>query len=122
MKIEGGHTTGHCDVCSTEKAKRAPVSKMWGTRATKKLEIVHVDVLGPIKQTSYEGFRYAIGFVDSFSRYAVMYPMRSKDEVLEKLELFLADIGIPQTLVSYGAVEFKSKEFEEVCRRSGIRK
>ncbi len=87
MTLVGGAAPGHCDTCSTEKAKRAPVNKKWGTRAAQRLEIVHTDVLGPVHQTSYEGFRYAIGFIDSFSRYAVMYPMRSKEKVLEKLEL-----------------------------------
>ena len=63
---------------------------------------VHTDVLGPMHQESYEGFRCAIGFLDSYSRYAVMYPMRTRDEVIEKLELFIADVGSPGTLVSHG--------------------
>ena len=121
MTIVNGPGPGHCNFCSTEKAKRAPVSKNWGTRAMEKLAIVHTDVLGPVRQSSYESFRYAIGFIDSFARYAVMYPMRSKDEVLGKLELFLADVGKPQTLVSDGALEFKSRGFSDKCRKNGIR-
>ncbi len=34
MTILGG--PGHCDPCSTEKAKRAPVDKKWGTRAAER--------------------------------------------------------------------------------------
>ncbi len=40
-----------------------------------------------------------------------MYPLGSEHEVLEKLELFLADVGKPQTLVLDGALEFKSRGF-----------
>ena len=72
-----------------------------GIEANRKLDIV----LGPIHQESYEVFRYAIGFIDSHSRYAVMYPMRARDEVIEKLQLIIADVGSPGTLVSDGAQE-----------------
>ena len=121
MHIRKDGEAGHCDTCAEEKAKRAPVNKASGTRAKKKLDIVHTDVLGSIHQESYEGFRYAIGFVDSYSRYAVMYPMRTRNEVIEKLELFIADVGSPGTLVSDGAQEYKSRGFNEVCRKNGIR-
>ena len=50
-----------------------------------------------------------------------MYPMRTRDEVLEKLKLFIADVGSPGTLVSDGAQEYKSRGFNEVCRKNGIR-
>ncbi len=44
MTIVGGAGPGHCDTCSTEKGKRAPVNKKWGTRAAERLEIVNTDV------------------------------------------------------------------------------
>ena len=47
--------------------------------------------------------------------------MRTRDEVIEKLELFIADVGSPGTLVSDGAQEYKSRVFNEVCRENGIR-
>ena len=50
-----------------------------------------------------------------------MYPMRTRDEVIEKLELFIADVGSPGTLVSDGAQEYNSQGFNEVCRMIGIR-
>ena len=33
-----------CDVCNTQKARRSPICKTVGTRASKPLEIVHVDI------------------------------------------------------------------------------
>lgn len=121
MAINRSQPHGHCDSCATEKAKRAPVKKTCSTRAETQLDIVHTDVLGPIQQTSHEGYRYAIGFIDSFSRYAVVYPMRSREEVPEKLEQFFADVGTPKTLVSDGALEYKSKLFSDLCRKNGVR-
>ena len=55
-----------CDVCNTEKAKRLPISRQVATRATTPLDIVHVDI-SPVNTTSID-FKYALGFVDSFSR------------------------------------------------------
>ncbi len=49
-----------------------------------------------------------------------MYPIMSKDEVLEKLEPFLADAGKSQTLVSDEALKLKSRGFSEVYRKRGI--
>ena len=68
MQIRKDGASGHCDACAEEKPKSAPVNKASGTRA-KKLDLVYTDVLGPIHQESYEGFRSAIGFIDSYSRY-----------------------------------------------------
>ena len=120
MRILKEGAAGHCDTCAEEKAKRAPVNKASGTRAKKKLDIVHTDVLGSIHQESYHGFRYAIEFIESYSRYAVIYQMPTRDEVNEKLELFIADVGSPGTLVSDWEQEYKSREFNEVCRKKGI--
>ena len=75
----------------------------------------------PIQQQSYDGFRYAVGFIDSFSRFGAVYPMKTKDEVVSKLQQYIIDVGTPRTLVSDGALEFKSKQFNGVCRTSGIK-
>ena len=121
MAIKGSQKGQPCNVCSTEKAKRAAIPKTWGTRAKARLDIVHTDVLGPIQQQSYDGFRYAVGFIDSFSRFGAVYPMKTKDEVVSKLQQYIIDVGTPRTLVSDGALEFKSKQFNDVCRTSGIK-
>ncbi len=66
ITIVGGAGHGHCDTCSTEKAKQAPVNKKWGSRVAERLASVHTVFPGPVQQTSYEGF--GIGLTDSFSR------------------------------------------------------
>ncbi len=121
MQIDGSKEIDVCDCCELNKSKRKPIPKDPGTRATSTLEIVHTDVLGPITPESLDGHKYAIGFVDSFSRYAKVYFMKSREEVLEKFQQFCADLGKPQTLVSDGAKEFLSNEFKKFCRTYSIR-
>ena len=56
-----------CDVCNTQKARRSPICKTVGIRASEPLEIVHVDI-SPEPIESVDGFKYALAFVDCFSR------------------------------------------------------
>ena len=94
VNISGSEKKTNCNISCTEKAKRASIPKTWGTRAKTKLAIVHTDVFGPIQQESHEGFRYAVGFIDSYSRFGAVYPMKSKDEVTAKLQRFIIDVGL----------------------------
>ena len=50
-----------------------------------------------------------------------MYPVRTRDQVIEKLELFIADVGSTGTLVSDVTQEYKARCFNEVCRKNGIK-
>ena len=109
-----------CDVCNTQKARRCPICKTVGTRASKPLEIVHVDI-SPEPIQSVDGFKYALAFVDSFSRLGAVYLLKSKDEVARKLELFLAELRKPRKIVSDNPKEFKFGKFAEVCLRNHIR-
>ena len=118
MNISRPDEKTNCNICCTEKAKRA---KTCGTRAKTKLAIVHTDVLGPIQQESHEGFRYAVGFIDSYSCFGAVYSMKSKDEVTAKLQQFNIDVGRPATLASNEALEFKSKQFSDLCTSNGIK-
>ena len=110
-----------CDVCATEKAKRQNISKVCHTRAKARLDIVHCDVLGPVDPMTEDGHKYAIGYIDSYSRFAKVYMMKTRDEVLAKTEQFFADVGVPGTLVTDGAREFASNAFETLCRLNRVR-
>ena len=47
--------------------------------------------------------------------------MKSTDEVTTKLQRFIIDVGRPDNLVSDGALEFKSKQFSDLCTSNGIK-
>ena len=111
----------NCETCELNKAKKKPVPKDFYIRATRTLDIVHTDILGPIDPIAEDGHRYAIGFVDSFSRYLKIYFMKTRDEATKKLDRFIADIGVPQTLVLDGAGEYIGQDFRRVCRKQKIR-
>eukprot|EP00794_Sanderia_malayensis_P003880 gene3880-4423_t len=61
-----------------------------GIRATRKLQLVHSDVCGPMQCESIGGMKYFVTFTDDYSRCVAVYFMRKKSEVLEKFKLFEA--------------------------------
>ncbi|XP_031280370.1 uncharacterized protein LOC116138850 [Pistacia vera] len=69
-----------CDACQLGKVHRNhfPISN---SRATKPLELIHSDIWGPAPIASLEGFKYYIHFVDDYSRFTWLFPLRTKAEV-----------------------------------------
>lgn len=48
------------------------------TKTSQVLELVHTDVMGPMKKKSKGGARYVLTFVDDYSRYVVAYFLKKK--------------------------------------------
>lgn len=51
---------------------------------------MHTDVCGPMRVTSCGGARYLVLFIDDFSRMMVVYFLKSKGEVYNAYESFVA--------------------------------
>ena len=56
------------------------------------LEIVHIDLCGPIGVESYSGEKFFILFVDDYSRMMIVMYLREKSEEFEKLKWYLARV------------------------------
>ena len=64
------------------KSHRLPFS-LSTNKASKPLEIVHVDVWGPSPSTSLLGNRFYVLFVDDFSRFSWLFTCSAKSQVAE---------------------------------------
>jgi hypothetical protein len=64
------------------------------TRAERPMQIVHFDLFGPCKQSSFAGHSYCGVFVDDHSRYTWVYTVKNKSEVLDIFKKFYADTAI----------------------------
>lgn len=66
-----------CDSCSYNKSHKLPfdVSTL---KSHKPLDLVYSDVWGPAPISSYDGFRYYVIFVDHFTKYIWLYPLKQK--------------------------------------------
>nr|GEU85732.1 ribonuclease H-like domain-containing protein [Tanacetum cinerariifolium] len=83
---------GPCEVCHKAKQTRdsLPLSEneliIFG-------QLMHLDVWGPYKVISREGFRYFLTIVDDYSMSVWMYLIRSKDELFESDPISKASIS-----------------------------
>lgn len=113
-----------CKVCIKGKQPRAPF-KHEGTRAQKKLELIHSDVCGPLKVQSIGGCRFFVTFIDDYTRKVFVYTLKHKSEVFKKFVDFAnfvekqSDCKI-KTFRSDGGKEFDNKSFEIFFSERGI--
>ncbi|KAL4570097.1 hypothetical protein LXL04_025748 [Taraxacum kok-saghyz] len=69
----------HCNACSINKSHKLPFGSN-SFQASKPLQLVYSDVWGPVQQSN-DGFTYYVTFVDYYSRYIWLYPMKRKSDV-----------------------------------------
>lgn len=76
-----------CEACQLGKAHRHHFS-ITKTKTTQVLEPIHTDLWDPSHTTSKNGYKYYISFIDDYSRYAWVYPLKLKSEAFEVFKLF----------------------------------
>lgn len=74
-----------CEVCVKGKQARQPISTKAKKelKALKPLQLVHMDICGPMEQISIGGARYFILFNDDCSRRLSIYFLKNKNEALD---------------------------------------
>ena len=70
-----------CDACQARKSKHLPFH-LSSRISTHVLELVHCDIWGPSPTVTTSGYRYYIIFVDDYSRYCWLYPMKRRSDSL----------------------------------------
>lgn len=111
-----------CEGCIYGKAHRFKFGTR--SRATAPGELVHTDVCGPF-QPSYSKFQYYVLFKDDFTGYRMVYFLRYKSEVKDKLALMLTQMKTEghtiKCLLSDNGGEFDNKSIRELLDSHGIR-
>lgn len=67
-----------CEVCNLGKQKRENMSKKSLWKACARLELIHVDLCGPINPISPSGKRYVMVIIDDMSRKGWVYFLENK--------------------------------------------
>ena len=115
-----------CLVCKIAKLKRLPHN---GTppSATRILETIHSDLIGPINIISSTGKRFVLTFVDEFSRKSWIYLLEKKKEATKTTIQFLKYITTRYNFnikffKTDNGLEFKNRNIENYYSRNGITK
>jgi hypothetical protein len=60
------------------------IMEQFDNRSKGILDLVHLDVCGPMSTVSIGGFNYYVSFIDDYSRKTWIYFMKTKDEVFSR--------------------------------------
>ncbi|BFG35090.1 hypothetical protein CerSpe_213640 [Prunus speciosa] len=113
-----------CESCLQSKMSNLPFLGKW-ERVTKLLELIHIDVCGPLSTTSRGGFSYFITFTDDYSRLGYVYLIKYKSEVFKKFKEFKNEVEKQigksiKILRSDRGGEYLGIEFLEYLKKHGI--
>ncbi|GKA42243.1 retrovirus-related pol polyprotein from transposon TNT 1-94 [Tanacetum coccineum] len=108
-----------CSSCEMSKAKRSSFKSKAVPSSKGRLNLLHMDLCGPMRVASINGKKYILVIVDDYSRYTWTLFLRSKDETPEVLKDFLTMIQRnlqAQVLLSNGVVERRNRTLVEAAR------
>ncbi|KAI3692375.1 hypothetical protein L6452_32189 [Arctium lappa] len=114
-----------CAACEKGKMKIAPHKPKPEPSTNYPLELLHMDLCGPMRTQSLGGKKYVLVIVDNYSRYTWVKFLRSKDETPEVLITFLktTQVNLQKTvklLRTDNDTEFKNRTVEEYLESVGI--
>nr|GEY45144.1 hypothetical protein [Tanacetum cinerariifolium] len=78
-----------CSSCKLRKAKRKSFQTKTTPSSKRRLQLLHMDLYGPIRVESINEKKYVLVIVDDYSRYTWTHFLRSKDETSKVLIDFL---------------------------------
>ena len=115
----------HCESCELGKHHRSSYPSRTGPPTHRPFDLVHCDVWGPPPHTSPTGGKYYMVFVDDYTRASWTYILKSRKEVLSRIQHFLLEIitqyeTMVKILRTDNALEFTQKAIEELCLAHGI--
>jgi transposase InsO family protein len=134
--LKGEHVLGLTDVCF-EKDKpcaACQVGKHVGTTHQSKnvittsrpLELLHMDLFGPVAYLSIRGSKYGLVIVDEFSRFTWVFFLQDKYETQGTLKRFLSraqnefELKVKK-IWSNNGFEFKNLQIKEYLEEEGIK-
>ena len=115
-----------CEDCVFGKAHRHPFEESKSPPATKPLQLVHSDLMGPMRVQSKGGALYWLTFIDDYSGMHWGFPIANKSDTFTKFKewLIMVENESGQKLKVFrtdNGGEYTSNEFEAFLKSKGIR-
>ncbi|GJZ01214.1 retrovirus-related pol polyprotein from transposon TNT 1-94 [Tanacetum coccineum] len=114
-----------CSSSEVSKAKRSSFKTKTVPSSKGRLNMLHMDLCGPMRVTSINGKKYILVIVDDYSRYTWTLFLRSKDETPEVLKDFLTMIqrnlqALVISVLTNRGTEFLNKTLNAFFKEEGI--
>jgi hypothetical protein len=113
-----------CEICAKAKQTRLPF-KTERERASRPLQIIHTDVMGPISPKTWDGYSYVLTLLDDYTHFTKIYLMKYKSETFNNIKHFanevenMHNLKISKIRCDNGG-EYKNNNFQSWCREKGI--
>ncbi|GFT83621.1 retrovirus-related Pol polyprotein from transposon TNT 1-94 [Trichonephila clavipes] len=116
----------HCIPCKLAKSKRVSFKKTGAVRSKRPLELLHMDLCGPMPTESQGGNKYFLSIIDDYSRKVTVFPIRNKSDGFhtfirfqKRAERFLSKKVI--AVRTDGGLEFCNKDMDNFLTEQGIK-
>ena len=125
MTVDIHHLVENCSACARNRMKEQKnVYPMRLFPATKPLEYVAMDILGPLPRTRH-GMRFILVITDRFTKLTKTVPLRTITSLAVARAFcreWVFSYGTPKTLLTDNGTQFTASFFRNVCRILGIHK
>lgn len=127
LGLENDKSRGNtlCDICVQSKRSRASFPPILRAE-TQPLEILHMDLVGPITPISRAGYRYFLSIRDQCTRKIFAYPLKSKAQTEMKIRdciaVFENELNLKvKAIHSDNGMEFLKASLRHFLKSRGIR-
>jgi hypothetical protein len=109
-----------CDICHLAKQRKLSY-KLSTSRASKCIELLHMDLWGPFSVSTTQGHKYFLTIVDDFNRFTWIVLLKGKYEAALKIQEFITSVEVQfestvKTLRSDNGPEFLSLSTFYACK------
>ena len=121
-----GQPKSICCECMKSKQVKNSHKKIQGINTTRPLNLLHMDLIGPMRTESKDGKRYIQMVVDDFSRYSFVSFLREKSKTIEHLKVPCTRIQVEKGNQIMRIRNDRGREFNNIeiylfCESKGIK-
>nr|XP_033510365.1 uncharacterized protein LOC117275117 [Nicotiana tomentosiformis] len=114
-----------CDACAKGKQIRSNFKPKKEVSTSRSLDLLHIDLCGPMRVPSKGGKKYILVIVDDYSRFTWTLFLRTKDETFSVFASFVKKIQVKMihnvvSIRSDHGTKFDNAKFDEFCAKNGI--
>ncbi|KAJ9542272.1 hypothetical protein OSB04_028778 [Centaurea solstitialis] len=114
-----------CSACEMGKIKKSSHKLKVEHNTSKPLQLLHMDLCGPMRVQSINGRKYVLVIVDDFSRYTWVNFLRSKDGASDIIISFIRNVQVRlqlpvQVIRTDNDTEFKNRKLDSFLDSVGI--
>ena len=114
-----------CAACEKGKQHKATFKSKTCSSIEAPLDLLHMDLFGPVSTASITGKRYTLVIVDEYSRFTWVFFLKAKSEAAEEIINFIKQVEVlhrrpVRQLRSDNGTEFKNSTLNSFCIDKGI--